>query len=70
MSDLVAAVLNPKFKKNSEMTINFINEQGADASGISRECLRIAVNELLTKSDIFNENSLLVNKETGSYSIN
>ena len=52
------------------MTINFINEQGADASGISRECLRIAVNELLTKSGIFNENRLLVNKETGSYSLN
>ncbi len=45
-----------------------MDEQGADASGISIECLRIAVNELLTKSGIFNAN--LVNKETGAYSLN
>ena len=47
------------------MTVTFINEQGADASGITREALRIAVNELLTKSGIFTQNRLLVNKETG-----
>ena len=63
LSDLVNAVLVQNFNFNAKLRIKFLNEDADDASGLTREALRIAVNEIVTKHGMFLD-GMLINKET------
>lgn len=55
--------MQPEFKPSGKLKVKFLNEEAEDASGLTREALRIAVNDIVTKSGIF-KNGMLINKET------
>jgi len=63
LKELINIVLQPEFDMNAKLKVKFINEDAEDASGLTREALRIAISEIVTKSGIF-KNGFLINKET------